>query len=152
MLNQLEGETLKSALGIAAALLLSVGLCGCGPASNLPKTVPAEGIVTLDGQPIGDVTIIFIAEQGSYNATAVTTADGKFSLRAFPEKTGAVPGSYKVEMTKTIVEAASAKRDEPNVNLKFGLPKKYANIATSGLSREIGADGEKDLKFELVSK
>ena len=143
---------MKSGSGIAAALLMCVGLIGCGPASNLPKTVPAEGIVTLDGQPVGDVTIIFIAETGSYNATAVTKADGKFSLKAFPEKSGAVPGSYKVEMTKTIVEAASPKKDEPNVNLKFGLPKKYANIATSGLSGKIGENGEKDIKFELVTK
>ncbi len=149
---RIEGVTLRSGSWIAAALLMVLGLAGCGPASNLPKTVPAEGVVTLDGTPVSDVTIIFIAETGTYNATAVTDAQGKFALKAFPEKDGAVPGKYKVEMTKTIVEAASAKKDEPNVNLKYGLPKKYATYTTSGLSKDIPEAGVKDIKFELVSK
>ncbi len=143
---------MKSGTWTAVALLAVCVLAGCESGPQLPKTVPAEGVVTLDGQPVSDVTIIFIAEVGTYNATAVTDAQGKFALKAFPEKSGAVPGKYKVEMTKTIVEKATPKKDEPNVNLKFGLPKKYANISTSGLAKEITEAGDKDIKFELSSK
>ena len=135
------------------ALFVSFLCCFCGCKNdNLPKTVPAEGIVTLDGTPVSDATVLLIADTGSNNAYAVSDKDGKFKLKAFDEKAGAVPGSYKVEITKTIKEAASVKGGETGVNLKYGLPVKYAGYATSGLTFKIGNDGDKNIKFALVSK
>ncbi len=129
-----------------------LALVGCSGGSNLPPTVPAEGVVTLDGVAVEQATVVFIAEQGTYNATGITDKDGKFALKAFDEKPGAVVGSYKVEINKTVIEKASDKGGESQVKLTQGLPKKYATIGTSGLTSTIPEKGTKELKFELKSK
>lgn len=140
----------RRVLGIMLIMGLVATGCNSGPA--LPKTVTAEGSVTLDGEAVADATVVFIADTGTYNATGNTSKDGKFSMRAFQEKTGAVPGSYKVEINKTIVESKGEKGGEQVVNLKQGLPKKYATFTTSGLTITIPEGGVKDIKFELKSK
>ena len=137
---------------LASALLCIVFFAGCDSGPPLPATVPAEGTVTLDGAPTSDVTIVFIADQGSYNATAVTDKDGKFSMKAFDTKKGAVPGSYKVELNKTVNESKGGKGGESEVNLKFGLPKKYASFVTSGITITLTDAGNKDIKYDLTSK
>ncbi len=137
-------------VGLFAILFFSL-VVGC-TGSNLPRTVPAEGVVTLDDVAVSDATIIFIADVGTYNATAVTDKNGRFAMKAFDEKKGTVPGSYKVELTKTIVEGKEGKDGGSDVNLKMGLPKKYASLVTSGFSISLTDEGKKDIKFDLKSK
>lgn len=140
---------------VSMLVLFIAALAGCGAAGNpdLPDTVAAEGVVTLDGRPVDQATVTFIADTGTYHATATTDAAGKFALRAFPEKSGAVPGSYKVEVNKTIVsEGASGDADEESeVVVSFGLPHKYATIATSDLAHTIPDTGTTDIRLELTS-
>ncbi len=136
---------------LAVCGLLAVVTLGC-KADNLPKTVPAEGIVTLDGNPVEGAIVVFIATQGNYNATGHTDASGKFKMNAFDTKTGAVPGSYKVEISKTIMESATGKLGETDVNMKYGLPQKYSTFTTSGLSKDLAEPGDTNIKFELKSK
>ena len=130
-------------------------LLGCGKTDNLPATVPASGVVTLDGAPVEGAAVTFIADTGNYHATAISDASGNFKLKAFPEKDGAVPGSYKVEVNKTVIagggEAGAGGESKP-MNVQFGVPKKYATITTSGLKQTIPESGTTDLKLELVSK
>ena len=141
------------AITLLACTVFSVALVsGCNSGPGLPATVPAEGTVTLDGAPVVDATITFIAEVGTYNASAVTDKEGKFAMKAFEEKKGAVPGAYKVAINKTIVEARSGKQGESDVNLKQGLPMKYSNFLTSGLTIQLEKAGEKNIKYELRSK
>jgi hypothetical protein len=116
------------------------------------KTVPAEGVVTLDGQTVENAVVIFAAEVGSINATAVTGKDGRFELRSFEHKPGAIPGSYKVSVNKTSVKPASSKQGESDVTVSYGLPEKYASLARSGLKESISDQGNKDIKIELKSK
>lgn len=125
---------------------------GCGPKSDLPKTVNAEGVVTLDGSPVDLATVVLIPDAGNYSASGVTDKDGKFKLKAFDEKTGAVPGSYKVEITKTVVQDKGANGGEAVVSVGYGLPKKYSTFTTSGLTLTIPDQDTKDIKFELTSK
>ena len=131
-------------------ILMFAGCLGSG--ANLPATVPAEGIVTLDGAPVEGGTILFIAEEGNYNASASSDKNGKFAMKAFEEKSGAVAGSYLVQISKTEVEKLSEQGGETAVNLKQGLPAKYATIGTSGLKFTVPEAGAKDIKFELKSK
>ncbi len=138
-------------------LFAAFSLVGCGPdLSHLPPTVPAEGVVTLDGTPVEGATVTFVSETTNYHATAITDAQGKFALNAFPEKKGAVAGKYKVEVNKTVINGNTAETsgnsDGAVVNVSFGLPKKYASIGTSGLVGEVPEKGTKELKFELKSK
>ena len=137
-----------------ACILMVGGLfVGCESGPDLPPTVPVEGVVTLDGKPGADATVVFIADQGTYNATGVTDPDGHFEMRAFQEKTGVVVGSYKVEINKTIVEPRAGGREgETDVNLKLGLPRRYATFTTSGLTIQVPEAGNQDVKFELKTK
>lgn len=133
--------------------LMSLLFVGCESGPKLPPTVPAEGIVTLDGTPVADATVVFIADKGNYNATGVTNKDGKFAMKAFDSKSGAVVGSYKVELNKTVVETKGAGGGgESEVNLKFGLPKKYGTFTTSKLTIDLPEGGKKDITFDLKSK
>ncbi len=140
-----------------------IGCCGllissgCGPdLSHLPATVTAEGVVTLDGKPIEGAMISFISPTTQYHATAQSDAQGRFSLKAFNEKPGAVPGNYALEVNKTVVSGTSAENTEGGdgaaLTVSFGLPKRYASMATSRLKAEIPATGTSDLKIELTSK
>lgn len=136
-------------LGLGAFLLT-----GCGPdLSHLPKTVQAEGIVTLDGTPVDGAQVVFISTDGQ-SASAASDTSGKFALRSFDEKAGAVPGTYKVQVSKTIAEP-TGKQDADGgdiIKFNFGVPKKYTGIGTSGIEMTIPDSGTGDLKIELVSK
>lgn len=127
-------------------LLGLICVVGCEGTSG-PKTVNASGTVTLDGAPVEKAQVIFIQDGGSNPASAMTDASGKFSLSYNGEKKGALPGSYKAQVSKTILESKGGGGAE--VKLTQGLPAKYANIMTSGLTFEIPASGTSDLKIEL---
>ncbi len=147
------GDLILITIRLSVFGLMALLLVGCDSGPKLPATVPAEGTVTLDGAPVSDVTVVFIAEQGTYNATGVTNKEGKFAMKAFDAKSGAVPGSYKVELSKTVVETKGAGGGgESNVNLKFGLPQKFGNFKTSGLTVQLSEGGKKDIAFDLKSK
>ncbi len=136
-------------------LVLTLSCCilnGCNSGPALPKTVPAEGLVTLDGTPVNGATVLFIGETGEFNAHGQTDENGNFKVNSFDQKTGAVPGKYKVEISKTIVEQGSEKEGETSVNLQYGLPKQYASFMTSGLTADLGEQGDTNMKFELKSK
>jgi hypothetical protein len=138
-------------LSLAAAL-------GCGAkGAHLPKTVPAEGVVSLDGKPVDGAQVILVPEgDASTGAYGVTDASGKFSLRAYEEKPGAIPGAYKVQVSKTIerrLEGAKGSVDGGDpVRFEYGVPAKYTGVKTSGLSVTIPDDGIRDIKLTLISK
>ena len=82
-----------------SACLLAVG-CGAGHSK-------VTGIVTLDGQPLAAANVVFTAEDGSRIASGLTDAAGNFTLMS-DNKEGALPGKYKVSVTKTtIIEGQS---------------------------------------------
>jgi len=112
----------------------------------LPATVPASGVVTLDGVPVAQASVVFVADVGTYHATGVTDATGNFKLQAFPDREGALPGWYKVQVSKTVVD-----RSGGGVNVQFGLPEAYSTAATSGLISTIPQGGTTTLKIELTS-
>jgi hypothetical protein len=147
----------KSVLvGLLTFTLLSVP--GCGPGTgHLPKTVPASGVVTLDGKPVDGAQVVIVpAAEGTTGATAVTDASGRFSLRAYPEKDGAIPGEYKVQVSKTVEvkltgKAGSLDGGDP-VRFDYGVPAKYPDAQASGLTVTIPDAGNKDIKLTLSSK
>jgi uncharacterized protein YfaS (alpha-2-macroglobulin family) len=125
--------------------------CGSREVSKLPATVSAQGTVTLDGKPVENASVVFLATSGSHHATGTTDSAGRFRLKAFPEKDGAVPGSYKVEISKTVITSAGSDGDEALVNVQYGVPVKYSSSTTSELTAEIPKEGTSNLKFELKS-
>ena len=150
-----KGSEQVKSIYLPVLLLASVAFLGCGPdTSGLPKTVVAEGIVTLDGAPVEGATVSIVPDSGEgYGAAGKTDAEGKYSLDAFPgQKTGAVPGSYKVKISKTVLDQGDDGADIGTVNVSYGLPKKYAAIGTSKLTLTIPDADSTDLNFELQGK
>lgn len=153
---------------VGAALLLA----GCGGSSDdkwtsdLPETVDASGIILLDGKPLDFASIVLVPIDAAagHAATAVSNSSGKFWLKAFPSKDGAVPGGYLVTVTKIVSTTREAQQDNwgeddqhaadspATTTTKNILPTKYENPQTSGLELSIPQEGRTDLKLELNSK
>ena len=81
-------------LGLLTSVVLTSG-CQRQPdkweQSRLP-TVLVTGTVSLDGNPVEAATVIFHSEQHAVSATAITAANGHFTLRTYVPKDGAPPG------------------------------------------------------------
>ncbi len=146
-------------LVVGCVILVCVGFAvGCGKAvdPNRPKTFPVSGTVTYKGQPVEGATIMFVG--GKRGAAGRTDASGKFSMTTFEANDGAIPGSYKVAISKTILEGAppeGATGTKPGVEPDSGkakelLPEKYKDPAKSGLTVDVKEGGVKDLKFDLT--
>jgi len=155
---------------LTAAPVLMVSLVGCSSedkwTKNLPETVPATGVVTLDGEPVEGASVVFApVPPDQYPANALTDSSGRFELKAFPSKDGAVPGSYQVGVSKTVEvtgqnltadqlgEDAAHAAESPDANLNWinALPQQYANPTMSGIEFSIPEEGTSDLKIELSS-
>ena len=86
---------------LASAVFLVVplvcGAAGCGGT----KTIPVEGVVLLDDQPLAGATITFTPIAGDgLPATGRTGQDGTFTLTNADGRSGALPGEYKVMVSK----------------------------------------------------
>lgn len=159
----------KGILTLCFPLLGLVALCGCGPdTSGLPKTVPAEGMLLLDGQPVHGASLVASPEGGEHGANGLSDESGHFKLDAFPGlKSGAVPGTYKVIVSKTVEVQGEADSGPPpasddaahaaesttaGVSWVNELPDKYSGFDTTDLVVTIPEEGTTDLKLELSSK
>jgi hypothetical protein len=150
------------------ALLFLLPLFGCNADDGLPKTVPAKGTVSVDDKPIEGAVVVLMQDSGTYFARGITDKSGNFSLDAFETKKGAVPGEYKVTVSKTVtvenktkmskaleqeaLEAAGGDASLINTGWVNDLPNKYANPGTSKLSVTIPEDGKTDIRIELSRK
>lgn len=144
--------------------VLSFSSLGCSRVPDGPRTVPAEGIITLDGEPISGAAIVFISDGGDISANGISGPDGEFSLDAFPYKKGAVPGPYKCIVTRTVeittnsaemrgeeAEHAATEGGGAQVGVKNDLPMKYSQ-PSEDFKFVVPDDGITDLKLELTSK
>lgn len=140
---------------------------GCGGSSN-PPTYPVTGKVTLDGKEIEGAAVTFVAEKPENSAATKTKADGTYELATFNAGDGAMPGSYKVMVTKYnqpeeespygAPDAAPVEQDPEKISEAYSkgyggppkkgakqpkpdneIPLKYASVATSGLTFTVEA-------------
>lgn len=77
---------------LAAALGLSASVLGCGSTQG-PGTVPVSGTVTLNGEPLEGVEVMFVTE--NFSSFGKTGPDGRYTLVQ-----GAVPGKNQVSLSK----------------------------------------------------
>lgn len=154
-----------SVLGVSLLALVAVSFVGCS-GKGLKGLVPAEGVVTFNGEAVEGATVVFspkqIGGENSGSATATTDKNGKFKMttRSFA---GIFPGDYRVTITKDRVEGgptleqAQLSPDEykkieadipPQVTIRE-LPAIYADMNASGLDTTVPAGGVKDLNFAL---
>ena len=145
---------------------------------DLPKTTSVKGTVTYQGEPLKGASIIFsnTGEKASANATvnAITDESGQFELKSYfgarTEKTGVIPGTYKVtvlkmvppgKMTEAEYEAIVAEADrivagggvltqaQTPPELQQKIPRQYSDATVSKLEATVVADQENDFQFDL---
>jgi hypothetical protein len=163
----------KLTLGLVLLLPLAVG-CGGGPSVG---AIPATGVVTLDGKPVDGATISFVPDSDeARSASGLTDATGVFRLTSLSPGDGAVPGRYKVAISKLTSgpaeEAAPTSQEEamkqiqdkskqggssafysstPNFTVKETLPERYSDAKTSGLNAEVKKGSDNKFTFALTT-
>ncbi|HUT93605.1 MAG TPA: carboxypeptidase-like regulatory domain-containing protein [Thermoguttaceae bacterium] len=143
---------------VCLALLACLVGCSGGGDADHPKTVSVTGTVTYNGSGVEGAMVTFSpAEAGGFGSIGTTDASGKFTLMSQWGAAGAVPGSYKVAISKTEVQGVEADVEEaqidenaPPAQITEHLPAKYKSAQTSQLTAEVKADGENDFPFDLT--
>lgn len=145
-------------------LTVLIATVGCAEKGSLTGVYPAEGTITLDGQPLEGAAINLIPDSTGSDkrgASALSEAGGIFKLSTLKTGDGAFPGTYKVTVTKMVIEdplteeekaeslGGKRVRDVVSVNQ---LPQKYASTQFTDLTLTIEATKNNNLKLELVSE
>jgi hypothetical protein len=110
--------------------------------------LPVQGVVTLNGQPVEKANVLFMPAAGQPQAaTGITDAAGKFSLTTFigpKEFAGALPGEYKIVVTKSNTTGAVADSSglsidgmAANIQVEWIVPEKYSKPDDSGLTANV---------------
>ncbi len=87
------------------AVVLFLNGCGEKLPLGMPRPVPCDVVVTQEGKMLpGAVVRLHPVEGGSWNATGLTDESGKALLYTMDRFKGAVPGKYKVIVSKTEFE------------------------------------------------
>lgn len=150
------------------ALSLCVLVPGCGQPGI--GAIPAKGTVLVDGKPMEGVMVIFHPDQGERAASGKTDANGEFKLTTELANDGALPGSYKISVTKHVNEKddvptnvnpndpasldavyrkVDAKKKTVSQNL---VGKTYENHLGSGLVATVEKGKDNNFKFDVKSK
>jgi hypothetical protein len=143
---------------VFAALPVFVLGCGNG-ASGYNNSV--EGVVTLDGQPLGNVVVSFVpnspSEAQSPVSTARTDEQGRFKLQCkrngSTDEPGAVLGTHIVLVTEQMTER-NTNRDDTAAKgpaSKKKVPSRYGFPGTTPLTLEVTAE-KHDYPLSLTSR
>ena len=126
-----------------------------------------EGIVVLDNQPVPEATVLFIPEGGTGQpAYGTTDENGKFQLTTFKENDGALPGAYKVTVTKSVPPpqppeaepgdsrsiVAHFKAIKEHKQEKSPLPAMYADVKSTPFHYTVPVDGKLVLELKKSEK
>lgn len=120
-----------------------------------PQTFPVTGIVTLDGEPLEQAFVTFVAKESQSVAAGLTDAGGRFSLRTYEPGDGAVAGPQVVLIEKTTEVFPPAKGSDgpfPPPVVTHHLPAAYRDPQTSGLEATVNDRDRNHFTFELSSK
>ena len=142
------------------ALLLVPILVGCnGAGSNQRETAPVRVTLTLDGKPLADASIAFVASKDPVPASGKTDANGVAEMMTYSTGDGAVLGTHNVMVIKNELSGKEAAEQDsaaydPNatgMKVKALIPVKYNNPGTSGFTAEVKKE-KNEFSFELKSK
>ncbi len=138
---------------IQLGLLLFVGgfLAGCGGGDG-PELVPAGGVVTFKGQPIGKINVLFMPSAGGKGMMAEGTTDdsGKFKLQTKDPGDGAMVGSYTVAFKYVPDEIPVMPGMAGAKKIESPIPVKYADASKSGHTANVVSDKSKNnFTFDL---
>ena len=119
------------------AVLLAVLVVGC----QTDPFTDASGTVTIDGVPLAEGEIIFLAPDNSTTPSAGPITDGQFRFRA-------TPGAKKVQVNAT---RDTGRKEADGWPIRESIiPARY-NTKTE-LTADVKPKGSNEFKFELTSK
>jgi hypothetical protein len=128
--------------------------CGCGQPNR--GTVPVTVEIQYDGKPVSEASITLLNSEGKY-AVGTTDVSGIARIFTYIPNDGAIPGHYQVSVDKhetifpdTPVSAADdTGSSQGEIKHVYHIPKKYADISTSGLSLEVVKGKQNHFLFQL---
>jgi len=148
--------------------ILFVG-CSGGPSLD---TEYVEGVVTMDGQPVAEATVMFVpvTEGQGASATGMTDANGVYKLTAAnvggvtaQAGSGTLPGEYYVGVIKSVQETPMSEEEAFEKGIPYVAPQpgqapkvthvvpvKYNDPKQSGLKATV-KDGKNDIPITLTS-
>ncbi len=135
-------------------MIVSICAFGCGeqrPVADIVKTVAAGGVLTFQGKPLENYQVIFHPKDKQRPASGRTDADGRFQMGTNRPGDGATPGSHQVTVTYAGPVTNLAPGDELKEvpPPKIVIPEKYGSVESSGVTQEIPAGGDSNLKIDL---
>ena len=142
-------NSFRNTLMILVCLLALPLLSACNQ-QGTPGCVPAAGIVTLNGEPVEEASVIFAPQDttGAQSASAKTDKNGKFVVTTVKPGDGMLPGEYLVLITKTTVSGEKSK-DGDDRQIVNHLPPKYGSKGTSDLKVSIPPKGDKNIELKM---
>ena len=155
---------------VSVMLLVSLGCGGTGSGDAQKFTAqlsPVTGMLSLDGKPLAGVMVSYVPDSQAQSegelATGITDESGKYTLMTFipgsgsRSADGAVPGAYKVAITKLVmpdgtpVPAETTDADAEALGAKQLLPPKYSSFESTKLTAVVKGEPN-TIDFELKSK
>lgn len=140
----------RRCIAVIAALAL---VEGCGREAEGPKTVPVNGKVTMEGEPVSGATVTLTptASGSGAPAQAVTNDAGEFEVySSFDQgrttQAGMPPGEYVVTVAKLESLPAQAQLTRAPKNL---LPGKYQSPETSDFRTAVALQADNFIALEL---
>lgn len=164
---------MRNFTALAILAFSTCGIVGCGGGLG---TVPAAGTVTVDGNAVEGVLVMFTPDdiENGMIASGVTDAAGAFTLTTEINGDGALPGTYKVSLSKyeetkddgvpedldmeseEDMDAAYGALDKAGTEAesKAVIAQKWTTPATSGLTADVQKDveGGNTFSFEVTAK
>jgi hypothetical protein len=144
----------RSAIPVVVCLVVLIGGCGRGN-----RTVPAGGVVTLDGQPLAGAAVLLVPMAGGMPSRGSTQSDGSFALTTFAQGDGAMVGRHRVTVSKIELNGVNATADglqgmtnSRQIQVKHLSPERYETAATSGLEVTVERSGKNRFELQLSSK
>ena len=141
--------------------ILVFGIVGCGggtDTSELPKTAPVMGVVSLDGSPLEWATVTFVPSGATKGVECVGLTDqsGKYSLKQVRGEEGVPPGEYRVVINHLVSSDGTPYKPGSEIapitaGAVEALPVRYSNIEKTTLTANVPASGG-EFPFELKVK
>jgi hypothetical protein len=137
---------------LALGACMSLVVCGCSRSVPLGQV---DGTVRLDGQPIGQVMVLFVPEKKNLpQSFGVTDDQGHFQLKCNNGRAGAAVGEHRVTLVDAATAAAAKGRYEdppdPSEIHASRIPAVY-NRATQTPLRETVAAGSQTIAIDIPS-
>jgi hypothetical protein len=129
-------------VGACCLVLGAISLPGCGGRDH-PEVGRVSGVVTLDGQPLPEATVMFQPTEGRASI-ATTDSAGKYSLTYLDGVPGARLGTHKV-----IIRTEVPGEDGQPPIVREKLPKRYHD--QTELTAEV-KPGSNTFDFALTSQ